>query len=144
MTGERRPWAADDLGVVGAGVVVFVLSWLPWYVATLGPGERVRFRAWDLGVLSTLAVLFSMYAALRVFWLRYRPLDPDAPVTPGVEPLVAAVVGLLLVLYRSLDVPTVPLAARVAQTVWLIAALFAAVFQAVFALRAVARTGFRQ
>lgn len=142
MTG-RRPWTADEIGVAGPGLLVFVVAWLPWYAATLGPGERVGLSAWELGPVAVLGVLLSAYAALRVVWLRFRPLGPDVPLAPGAEPFAASLVALLLVLYRSLDVPSVPLAARVGQTVWMIVALFAVVLQAVFAARAVARTGFR-
>ena len=143
MTEERRAGRADDVGVVVAGVVFAGLASLPWYVATLGPGERVSFRAWDLGLAAVLSVLLSVYAAGRVLWLRVRPLGPDVPLAPGVEPLVASGLALLLVLYRSLVAPGVPLAAAVEHTVWIIAALFAVTFQLVFAIRAVARTGFR-
>ena len=140
---ERRPWTADEVGVAGTGLLVFVVSWLPWYAATLGPGERIGLRAWDLGLLSVMAVLLAAYAALRVVWLRFRPLGPEVPLAPGVEPLVASLVAVVLVLYRSLDVPSLPLASRVGQTVWMIVALLATVLQVAFAARAVARTGFR-
>lgn len=139
---ERR-WGADEIGVVAAGGTFAVLAWLPWFVATLGPGERVTFRGWDLGLLTMLCVLLSVYATGRVVWLHFRPLGPEVPLTPGVEPFVASLASLALMLYRSVDVPTVPLAAGVQRTVWLVAALFTVTFQVVFALRAVARTGFR-
>ncbi|HVF05829.1 MAG TPA: hypothetical protein VNA20_13385 [Frankiaceae bacterium] len=140
--GERR-WGADEIGVVAAGLTFVVLASLPWFVATLGPDERATFRAWDLGVLTLLCVLLSVYATGRVVWLHFRPLGPEVPLAPGVEPFVAALAALALMLYRSMDVPTVPLAANVQRTIWLIAALFTVTFQVVFALRAVARTGFR-
>ena len=140
---ERRPWTADEVGVAGPGLVVFAVSWLPWYAVTLGPGEQVGLRAWELSLLAVAAVLLSAYAALRVVWLRFRPLGPDVPLAPGVEPFVASLLAALLVLYRSLDVPSVPLASRVGQTVWMIVALLATVLQVAFAARAVARTGFR-
>ena len=137
MTGGRR-WAADDVGVVAAGAVFAVTAFLPWYAAGAG-ASRVDFRGWDLGWTAILAVLLSLYAAARVVWLKFRPLRPDVPLSPAAEPFAAAFLAMLLMVYRSLDVPSVLLE----RTIGLSAALLAVVLQAVFAGRAVARTGFR-
>ena len=143
MTDDRRRWSADEIGVVAAGVVFVLVASLPWFAVRFGPDERVDYRGWDLGVLTVLCVLLSVYATGRVVWLRFRPISPDVPLAPGVEPLVASAASFALMLYRTLDVPSVPLASGIDRTVWLMAALFVVTFQLLFAARAVARTGFR-
>jgi hypothetical protein len=54
--------------------------------------------------------------------------------------LLASLFALVLTIYRALDVPGYPNAAR---TAWLSAAAFVVLMQAIFAARAVRTTGFR-
>jgi hydrogenase-4 membrane subunit HyfE len=142
VTDARRRWTPDDVGVVVTGVAAFGLGLLPWFEAVMPDGARLRFDAWDLGLSGFLPVLLALYAALRVVWLAFRPLKPEVPLAPGVEPLIASLLALALMTYRSLDVPTVPLAA-VGRTVWLSAALAVVFLQALCAARTVKRTGLR-
>lgn len=141
MTGERR-WPADDIGVVAAGVAFVATAFLPWFEAALG-ADVVRYRGWDLGLLGVLPLLLSLYAATRVAWLKARPLRSEVPLSPAAEPFAAAFLAMALMAYRALDVPSVPLSSGTQRTLWLSLALLAVVTQAVFAGRAVARTGFR-
>lgn len=138
MTDERSSWSADDRGILGAAVVFFAVAWLPWYETSV-VGTKVRFRAWDLGVIAVVAVLLALYAAGRVLWLRRHPLGPEVPLAPTVEPFAASFAATVLTIYRSLDSPYV----GAQRTVWLSVALGAVVLQTLFAARAVARTGFR-
>jgi len=133
----KRSWSADERGILGAGVAFFGVAWLPWYDASV-VGTRVRFRAWDLGVVAVVAVLLALYAAGRVLWLRRHPLGPEVPLAPTVEPFAASFAATVLTIYRSLDVPF-----GAQRTVWLSVALAAVVLQTLFATRAMARTGFR-
>ena len=137
---ERPRWSRDELGVLLAGVVFFGLAFAPWYEASSAAGTRYGVRAWDLGAIGVIAVLASAYASLRVLWVKAKPLGPDVPVSPAAEPFVASLAALLLTLYRAVDVPGLPQAAR---TAWLSSAAFVVLFQAIFATRHVRTAGFR-
>ena len=142
MTAERR-WTTDDLGAVATGAVLVGTAFLPWYEATVPPDRTLGLRGWDLGAVALVAVLLSGYAAARVVWLKFRPLKPEVPLAPGAEPFAASIVALLLVSYRALDVPTVPLSSGTFRTVWLSVVCVAVLLQVVFTGRTVARTGLR-
>ena len=135
-------WSRDEVAVVVFGLAFVVLASFPWFEARVGSDE-VSYRAWDLGISGVPAVVASLYAAARTAWLKWRPLKPEVPIAPGVEPMAAALIAMVLTVYRSVDVPSVPLASSVQRTIWLSVALFAVVLQGVCALRVVARTGVR-
>ena len=128
----------DEGGVVATGVALFALSWTPWYAIDV-LGVSVPYNAWELGLTGLLPVLLSLYAALRVLWLRWRPLSPEVPLSPAAEPFGAAAFALVVLLYRAIDAPGV----GAEQTLWLLFALSAVLLQVLFAGRNVARTGFR-
>jgi hypothetical protein len=141
-TATRAPRLdADEIVVVAAGVAFALLAFLPWYEARLDLA-RVTLRGWDLGFAAVAAVLLSLYAAGRVVFLRGRPPKPDVPVTPQAETFAASVAAVALMLYRLIDVPTVPDSAAV-RTAWIAPATLVVVLQAVCAARKLGRTGLR-
>ena len=120
----------DEVGVVVTGAAFAGVSFAPWYGT---------YTAWRLGLTGLLPVLLVAYAALRVLWLQARPLKPDVPLSPAAEPFAAAVVGFLVLMYRSVDAPDLP----GGRTLWLSVALAVSLLQVLCAARSVARTGFR-
>jgi hypothetical protein len=135
-------WTRDEVAVLVTGLLFVVVASLPWFEAFVGV-DKVAYRAWDLGISGVPAVVLALYAAVRTAWLKRRPLPPEVPLTPGVEPFAAAMLAFVLTTYRALDVPYVSGAERVERTIWLSVALCVVVLQAVCALRVVARTGLR-
>jgi hypothetical protein len=127
----------DDLAVVGAGVVTLAAAWLPWYE---GAGGLISLRGWGMGIASVVAIVASLYAAGRVAYLRGRPQKPGVPVTPQLETFGAALLSLLLLVYRVLDAPDVVGARR---SYGIAIALLAVLVQVVCAGRKLGRTGVR-
>jgi hypothetical protein len=130
-------FTADDATVVATGAVVLGLASLPWYEAPLA--IPIEYAAWDLGVLGLAPVLLSAYAALRVLWLGYRPLGPEVPLAPGVEPFAACVLATVLMVVRVLDAPH----AFAQRTEWLWVAAVVVAVQLLAAARTVVRSGIR-
>jgi hypothetical protein len=81
---ERPRWSTDDLGVLLSGAVFFGLAFAPWYESRTANGTLLGLRAWDLGAIAVIAVLASAYAALRVPWVKAKPLAPEVPLSPAV------------------------------------------------------------
>ncbi len=140
-TDGARRWDVDDIGVVASGVLFVVLASLPWYEYRADLA-KVTLRAWDLGLLTVVGVLLSVYAAGRVVLLHYRPQRPEVPLAPGAEPFAASVAAFCIVVYRVFAVPHVG-GANAVRTDVLAVATLVVLLQAVFATRTIARTGFR-
>ena len=120
----------DELGIVVTGAAFVGVACTPWYGS---------LTAWRLGLTGLLPVLLVAYAAVRVLWVRARPLKPDVPLSPAAEPFAAAVAGFLVLMYRAVDAPDI----AGERTLWLSVALAVSLLQVLCAARNVARTGFR-
>jgi len=120
-----------DWVVVGAGVAMFAVSFLPWYsisVMLLGSEE---IDAWHSGWPAILAVLLSMVAS--ALWLVYRLSGADVP-RAALIPLLAALAAAALIVLRWVTGPTVEGLMSAGPVGGLFAGLLIAIVQALAAL----------
>ena len=139
-----RDLAINDIGVMGAGVLVFIFSFLPWYSVTLtnpfgGPDFSESANAWDVEFRGWFPILLciavAIFAAVRIF---VNPPIPPLPVPlPWITAAVSAI-AVIFILVRWATFPDVPkeegLDAGASFGIFL--ALFAAIAQTVFGVLA--------
>jgi hypothetical protein len=108
-TTDLRRLPRDELGVIGAGALALLFSFLPYYGAKYGVGgfhASATVNAWHgtalLGML--LVVAAAAVAALQAF---SPETLPTMPVSVNFGVLALSVVGAALVLIRSFTLPSV-------------------------------------
>ena len=108
MPFDPKRWNRLDQVIVGAGVVVLIAMFLPWYgVDYHGPlniNYSTTWSAWSTFMFwfgSLLLVVAAAYVALR----RSEVSMPELPVGPNVAVAGVAALGLLLILIRWLSLP---------------------------------------
>ncbi|HEX4015303.1 MAG TPA: hypothetical protein VHX15_01075 [Frankiaceae bacterium] len=98
-----------DVIALVSGLLVFVASFLPWYALTFegGPAESGvtgSFNAWHgLAGIGLILMLFSLVVTAAE---PYFGEDGSTPLPVSIVAAVLACVGALLVVIRSLDLPT--------------------------------------
>ena len=109
---DFRQLGRNDQLFLGAGVLVFIASFLPWYgvsynlsFAGVKSSGSASINAWHsyatLGLLLILAA--TVVAAVRMF---AADTLPDLPVSWNLIVMGLSVVGALLVVIRSLNLPS--------------------------------------
>ena len=110
-----------DLVALVSGLLVFVASFLPWYALTFegGPAETGvtgSFNAWHgvagIGLILLLSSLVVTAAE------PYFGDDGSTPLSMSIAAAVLACVGALLVVIRSLHLPTVDVPGVTAGLRW--------------------------
>jgi len=104
-----RDVATYDIGVLGAGLVVFISSFLPWYGLKVGNfngtanGWHSHFLAW-FPILLCIAI--AAVVAGQVFG-RVR-MPAVGPIQPALLLTLVSALALLLILIRWASLPDVP------------------------------------
>lgn len=98
-----RQVGPNDLGVIAAGAVAFIVSFFPWFGVDFGGLYSASGNAWGTGFLSWFPVLLGLVAAglvaARVF-AGFRL--PQLPAGPAFVILAAAGLAFVLVLLKLL------------------------------------------
>ncbi|MCM3882926.1 hypothetical protein [Frankia sp. R82] len=141
-----REIATNDIGVIAASAVMFIVSFLPWYsvkFSFFGSGRTAHENAWGLGFNSWFPVLLVLAVggvlAARLFaGLRVPDLGPVAVV--WVLPAVSLLAFLLLLL-RWIRFPDVPAGVDAGPSVGFFLAIVASLAQTVFGVLAALASG---
>lgn len=130
----------NDLAIMGAGVLMFIDSFLPWFGITIRGFGSSNGSAWDagfLGVVSTLLVIaVAGIAAARIFAGTQLPAIGSGAVTWSFILGSASVVAALFVLLRWVTLPS-----YYGAKIGLFIGLILAVVQAVFAYLSIVAAG---
>src|SRR5262245_28776905 len=96
-----RDLATGDIGVMGAGLLMFIFSFLPWYGVKLG-NASASANAWDVGFAGGSSVLLCMaiagLVAAQVF-AGFR-VPTLGPVQPALAFVGAGGLATVLILLR--------------------------------------------
>lgn len=110
---DFRQLPRTDQAFLGAGVLVLIASFLPWYgvsydfkFAGVHSSGSASINAWHS--YATLGLLLMLAATALVAVQAFSPSTslPDLPVSWNFLAAAVAAVGALLVLIRSLDLPS--------------------------------------
>lgn len=109
---EPRDWRQlprTDLGVLATGILAFIVSFLPYYGATVkmaGFGEASEsVNAWHGTAL--VGMLLVVAAAVVAAFVAFAPTSlPKIPVSWNFGVLTLSVVGAALVVIRSITLPS--------------------------------------
>lgn len=104
-----RDVATYDIGVLGAGLVVFISSFLPWYGVKIDNFNGTA-SGWHSGFLAWFPILLCIVvAALVVAQILGRVRVPAVgPVPPALVLTAVSALALLLILIRWATLPDVP------------------------------------
>jgi hypothetical protein len=104
-----RDVATYDIGVLGAGLVVFISSFLPWYGVKFDRFSH-SWSAWHSGFLAWFPILLCLaiagLVAAQVLG-RFR-MPPVGPIPPALVFTIASGFALLLIVIRWATLPDVP------------------------------------
>ncbi|WP_322752156.1 hypothetical protein [Frankia sp. Cas3] len=101
-----RTVATGDVGIMGAGVAVFVSSFLPWYGASFG-GYRASVSGWNSGFIAWFPILLCLAVAGVVAAATFGNvrLPTVGPVGPSLAFVLGTGVAVLLILLRWITLP---------------------------------------
>ncbi|WP_322762396.1 hypothetical protein [Frankia sp. Cr2] len=101
-----RTVATGDVGIMGAGVVVFVSSFLPWYGASFG-GYHASISGWNSGFIAWFPILLCLAVAGVVAAATFGNvrLPTGGPVGPSLALVLGGGVAVLLILLRWITLP---------------------------------------
>jgi len=109
---DFRQLARNDQLFLGAGVLVFIASFLPWYgvsynlnFAGIKSSGSASINAWHSYATLGLLLLLAATVVAAVTLLAAESL-PEIPVSWNVVVMGLSVVGALLVVIRSLNLPS--------------------------------------
>ncbi|EIV94062.1 hypothetical protein [Frankia sp. QA3] len=141
-----RSVATNDIGVIAPGLLMFIVSFLPWYSVSysfFGRGTKAHENGWGLGFNSWFPVLLVLAVAgllaARLFAnLRIPDVGPVSAlwILPGVSAFAT-----LLLLIRWIRFPDVPSGLDAGPSVGFYLALVAAIAQTVFGVLAALANG---
>jgi hypothetical protein len=137
-----REVATNDLGLMGAGIAVFIFSFLPWFGVS---GYDASGNAWNVGFLAWFSVLLGMAAAIFIAVRVFSTVQlPVLGVGYSVIVLGATALATVLVLLKLLigyKVSAGPFHLSLDRKVGLYLGLIAAAVQTYFAFAAFKLSG---
>ncbi|HVT65512.1 MAG TPA: hypothetical protein VHD81_10175 [Mycobacteriales bacterium] len=102
---DFRALPRHDQVALGVGVLVFLASFLPWYGVTI-LGVSTSYTAWHAGLTAFGLILLLLATATTAAELFAKDALPELPVGNQVVEAGLAGVGALLVVIKSLDLPS--------------------------------------
>jgi hypothetical protein len=104
-----RDVATYDLGVLGAGLLVFIASFLPWYGVKIDHYSGTT-SGWHSGFLAWFPILLSIAiaAAVAAQALGRARVPSVGPLQPALVLTIVSAFALLLIIIRWATLPDVP------------------------------------
>jgi hypothetical protein len=123
----------NDRIIAGAGIVVFIASFLPWYGVSSG-GFSVSTSGWSAGGLAMLAILLGIASAAFVVARSMGQMtDMSMPIGPALLALALSALSLLFILIRWASLPRYGGVIHAGARIGLYLALLAVIAQVVAA-----------